>query len=116
MRLVGGATPFKGRTEVFMDNSWGTICDDLWDTSDADVFCRQLGYIGATDAPRYAQFGRGFGPIHLDDVQCTGNETDILDCPRSTTEVSCTHREDAGASCTPEGNLADLFLIIMLEY
>ncbi|XP_030840612.1 deleted in malignant brain tumors 1 protein-like isoform X2 [Strongylocentrotus purpuratus] len=105
VRLVGGATPFKGRTEVFMDNSWGTICDDLWDTSDADVFCRQLGYIGATDAPRYAQFGRGFGPIHLDDVQCTGNETDILDCPRSTSEVTCTHREDAGASCTPEVRL-----------
>nr|XP_054763722.1 deleted in malignant brain tumors 1 protein-like [Lytechinus pictus] len=105
VRIVSGPTPFRGRVEVFMDDQWGTICDDLWDTNDASVFCRQLGYTGATDAPRYAQFGRGFGPIHLDDVQCTGNETDILDCPRSTSPSSCTHREDAGASCTPEVRL-----------
>ena len=47
-----------------------------------------------------AYFGAGTGTIHLDDVGCTGSETNLTDCTQSST-VSCMsgHTEDAGLRC-----------------
>ena len=42
VRLQGG-TSTRGRVEICYNNAWGTVCDDLWGTPDAQVVCRQLG-------------------------------------------------------------------------
>ena len=44
IQLVGGSNLYEGRVEVCVNNSWGTVCDDNWDSNDALVTCRQLGY------------------------------------------------------------------------
>ena len=44
LRLVGANIPNEGRVEICINNEWGTVCDDNWDSSDATAVCRQLGY------------------------------------------------------------------------
>ena len=41
--LTGGSSS-RGTVQLCYNRQWGTVCDDLWSSSDADVVCRQLGY------------------------------------------------------------------------
>ena len=99
---MGGATDNEGRVEVYHNGEWGTVCDDGWGINDANVVCRQLGYSRAISAARQAFFGRGRGPIHYDNMGCTGREARLADCPHRGIGI---HRslfyagKDAGAVC-----------------
>ncbi|XP_073250639.1 uncharacterized protein [Porites lutea] len=101
VRLKDG-TILAGRVEVFYDGQWGTVCDDAWDINDANVVCRQLDLSqSATNAWSSAYYGQGSGPIWIDDVACSGNESHIYDCRhRGWGNNNCTHSRDASLQCS----------------
>ena len=41
---LGDENILKGRVEVCINGTWGTICDHYWTDNEASVVCSQLGY------------------------------------------------------------------------
>uniref|UniRef100_A0A672M598 Si:ch211-161n3.3 n=1 Tax=Sinocyclocheilus grahami TaxID=75366 RepID=A0A672M598_SINGR len=83
LRLSGGEGRCSGRLEVYHNAVWGSVCDDQWDISDAQVVCRQLGCGAALRADGNSVFGAGEGVVWMNRVECRGNEIHLWDCPLS---------------------------------
>ncbi|XP_039109529.1 T-cell differentiation antigen CD6 isoform X3 [Hyaena hyaena] len=100
VRLVGGSSPCAGRVEMLEHGQWGSVCDDTWDLNDSHVVCRQLNCGWAVQALPGLHFTPGQGPIHRDQVNCTGNEHYLWDCHGLPGNGYCGHKEDAGVVCS----------------
>ncbi len=60
-----------------------------------------MSHVGSI-ARLYGQSSQGTGPIVLYNVQCSGTEGRLLECPSRALDVSnCRHSEDAGVTCSP---------------
>ncbi len=44
VRLRSGSTEREGLVEICVNNTWGTVCNSGWSSTDARVVCRQLGF------------------------------------------------------------------------
>ena len=102
VRLVGGANQAEGYIEIkAFDYPYGGICDDNFGMEEANVICRMAGYPkGAKEALLASHFGHGTGNIILDELDCRGSETSILDCKFNPwTQHDCRNSEWAGVVC-----------------
>ena len=86
-----------------INGTWGYVCDNDWDSNDAEVVCKQLGYSTSNvTAIHYAQLqfrqGNISTYIYMDDVSCIGNESSLISC-NFTRDHNCHHYEDAGVRC-----------------
>ena len=57
-----------------------------------------LGYLGG-EYTHSSQFGQVSDDFGMDDVQCTGNEDSIFDCPHRNEDIFCDESEGLGAIC-----------------
>ena len=109
LRLVGGSDFNQGRLEVLVSGLWGTICDDNFGEENAKVACQQLGL--PTGYVEAKSFGRGTGPIWMDEVDCSGSESRLETCGRNAYgDHNCGHSEDIGVICAGKLNLKNHFL------
>ncbi|XP_046926312.1 T-cell differentiation antigen CD6 isoform X6 [Lynx rufus] len=108
VRLVGGSGPCAGRVEMLERGQWGSVCDDTWDLKDAHVVCRQLNCGWAVQALPGLHFAPGQGPIHRDQVNCSGTEDHLWDCRGLPGNGYCGHKEDAGVLCSGSRSLLNL--------
>ena len=73
----------------------------MWDIANAGVVCRSLGFDAAPEAKYDAFFGQGIGTIWLDNVACTGLESNLVDCSHNGWGMhDCVHGDDAGVVCS----------------
>ncbi len=109
IRLVGGPSGMEGRLQVYYAGAWGDVCDDYIDGRfysgvspyGADIVCQQLGYKTGTFVDGYDAPSDDF---LLDDVNCTGTEKRIVDCPdRGWGVENCYAAEGAGFRCETYG-------------
>jgi len=98
-RLVDGESKSEGRVEINYKGNWGTVCQDKdWSINEANVICRDLGYLRAKAT---SSFGKGKGEIRLSGVKCKGDEASIALCSHLGWNVhNCDHSQDAGVVCT----------------
>ena len=101
IRLADGSLfPFSGRVEIYRNGVWGTVCDKYWNITNSQVVCKQLGY-GTPLVDTDLHVPAGKGPILLDNVSCSHNQTSLLACSHNGFEnhKNCGHVEDVGVSC-----------------
>lgn len=105
VQLIGGQLPSKGRVEVCINGNWGTVHNNDWGITDAQVVCRQLGYDDGNCIivnvhmllnlilhtitilnPQLAGCAYSYSEeseslVVLNDVRCVGTESRLVDCP-----------------------------------
>ena len=125
--MTFGSRPSEGTVEVCTSGFWSTVCSSNWDSREAGIVCRQLGFhsIGIilhkyniiiqfnsnldlklhTGAIPIFSATHVYGsnmdrPIILSGFHCSGRERNLLGCSRySVNSIDCSHYSDVGVQC-----------------
>lgn len=97
VRLVRGPSAREGLVQVYRNNTWGWICAKNWKPEkEANVICKELGYIGASSVYTVSPNVQGNGSLWINDFQCAGNESSLS---------MCVHSGYSNNSCSTDGNV-----------
>jgi len=100
VRLVGGSSLREGRLEVYHNGSWGTVCNNEFNSAAARIVCYFLGFGNVGRQTNIDIYGIGKGQIWLDSINCDGTERHIGECSHGGWGIyNCTHNEDVAVSC-----------------
>ena len=87
---------------LFRSNEWGTVCSDSWSYGEANVVCKQLGYIKEVGHGSGVSFEQGHGRAWMVDVSCTGEESQLNRCSLQFVGwdgMNCSHATQAIVAC-----------------
>ncbi|XP_066599757.1 uncharacterized protein teq isoform X5 [Prorops nasuta] len=103
IRLAGAESTSEGRVEVKILGVWGQVCDDNFGIINADVICKELGYVlGALEVRPGGYYGNMDPPTRfmVDQLKCRGNETSLRECDFEGWGVhNCQPEEAVGVVC-----------------
>ncbi|ELU10060.1 hypothetical protein CAPTEDRAFT_221427 [Capitella teleta] len=108
LRLVDGSGTvlpwgtLDGYLQIQWVEDWGTVCDDSFSYSEAEFFCRALGFdrgtVGWSSSNSYIT-----GTIWLDDVSCPTDAKSFSQCTHGGWGIhNCAHSEDVYLSCATD--------------
>ena len=103
----------RGRVELCVAGTFGSICDNGWGNMDASVVCRQLGFSpnGAIALPGYI-FGTNSPSVRDGEYGCVGSEDKLANCSHQ--PAATCHSQSyvgAGVVCQGEGCVTNLRVI-----
>ncbi|XP_041469864.1 deleted in malignant brain tumors 1 protein-like [Lytechinus variegatus] len=103
VRLTDGKEFWTGKLEIRGNETWKPVCDNSWSIRDSKTACLSMGF---SDVIQHDSIESK--RIILDDVSCTGDEDNILDCAhRPLFKHDCVHHEDAGVTCSHGSDLPE---------
>ena len=85
--------------------NWSLVCDDDFTMEEANVACRQLGYLGANDLLKgYGYDGKDFSNLanapYVTVVCNSGNQNNVQECQWEEIGDLCKSQTAAGLSCS----------------
>ena len=115
MRLSGGPSSMKGRTEICYNNVWfGIYSDNYNNYNKPSTICGVLGY-SYEDATGYSSLFLDLPALPLIpyEFSCSGTEQSLLDCYKYPISFNSYHSYNyGGVTCTQGINFLVLYYFI----
>ena len=116
LRMIGTCSSRNGGVSGYLEvrvtnpfgvQRWGYICDDNVDSHEVNLACNELGFLSGEIIPHStASDERGercnplsSGTFVIDELSCSGTESQISDCDRQT-DHNCRFEEVLSVECT----------------
>ena len=117
IKLVDGPTLTEGRLMFNYKDHYGAVCDDGFDTTDANTVCHQLGFAGQETITGCCPYGRRpYGEIWLDDLGCTSHDVWLANCSHRGFGIEdCHPGEEVGVKCNCESYNSTLKLTVTIR-